>query len=110
MPTIESGQTTTIDLFAKFFHGLSNPTRFAIIEYLMEREYNVGELVALLKVSQGQVSNQLSCLRWCGYVSSRQEGKNVYYRITDERIRTIIDLGKQVVSDNADYISQCTRM
>lgn len=110
MPTSPSDTDFSVDLYAKFFHGLSNPTRYAIIEYLLAREYNVGELVDLLKVSQGQVSNQLACLKWCGYVSSRQEGKHVFYRICDERIRTILTLGKQVVSDNAAHINACTRM
>lgn len=110
MPTHEPDTGLSTDLYAKFFHALSNPTRYAIVEYLLVREYNVSELVELLSVSQGQVSNQLACLKWCGFVTSRQEGKHVFYKITDERIRTILILGKQVVSDNAAHISACTRM
>ena len=98
------------ELYAKFFHGLSNPTRFRIVEILLDGEKTVSELVDMLTVTQGQVSNHLACLKWCGYVSSRQNGKYVLYRISDERVRTILQLAKQVVGDNAAHISNCTRM
>jgi len=98
------------ELFAKFFQGLSNPTRYKIIEALLDGPKNVSQLVDVLGVSQSQVSNQLTCLKWCGYVSSQQEGKYVYYQITDDRIRTIIELARSMVADNAHHISCCTRM
>lgn len=76
----------------------------------MEDEKTVTELVNTLGASQSQISNHLACLKWCGYVSSRQEGKFTYYSITDHRIREIIRLAKMVVADNASHISRCTRM
>lgn len=98
------------NLYAKFFSGLSNPVRFSIIEILMDGEKTVGELVTALNASQSQISNHLACLKWCGYVSFRQEGKRVYYQVTDQRIRSIIETAKKVVKDNAEHISSCTRM
>lgn len=98
-------------LHAKFFQGLANPTRLKIVELLLDNgEMSVGELVAALQVSQGQVSNQLACLKWCGYVVSRPQGRFVYYGIADGRIRRLLDLARQVVADNADHIRACTRM
>jgi DNA-binding transcriptional ArsR family regulator len=99
-----------MEIYAKFFHGLSNPTRFRIVESLLEGEKSVGELVELLNISQSQVSNQLNCLRYCHFVSSRQEGKFVYYSISDERIRKLIKLGKEIVQENASFINNCTRL
>lgn len=98
------------ELNAKFFHGLSNPTRYKIVEALLEGPKNVSQLVSTLGLAQSQISNQLACLKWCGYVSSNQEGKFIYYQITDDRIRTIIELGRSMVADNAHHISCCTRM
>lgn len=103
-------QKVQIQLYTKFFHGLSNPTRFRIVEILLDGEKTVSELVELLDVSQSQVSNQLNCLKWCNYVSSRKEGKHMYYQVTDVRIRTILELGKEVVNENASFINSCTRM
>ena len=89
---------------------LSNPARFKIVLSLLESEKNVSQLVDLLGMKQAQISNQLACLKWCGYITMRQEGKFIYYQITDERIRKIIELAREVVSDNADHIRCCTRM
>lgn len=99
------------ELHSKFFKGLANPTRLRIVELLLDNgEMNVGQLVAALGVSQGQVSNQLACLKWCGYVSARTEGKFTFYRASDPRVREIIRLARLVVADNARQIRECTRM
>ncbi|QQE79998.1 helix-turn-helix transcriptional regulator [Alicyclobacillus sp. SO9] len=107
---LSEDQDLQTELYAKFFHGLSNPTRLKITEMLLDGEQTVSELVQRLNISQGQVSNHLACLKWCGYVSSRQSGKYVFYRIADERVRTILQLAKGIVADNAAHISSCTRM
>ncbi len=94
---------------AKFFHGLSDLTRLRIVELLLdEGEKNVGELVAALGQPQSRVSNHLACLRWCGYVDSRREGKFVYYRVSDPRVRQLLELARGVIADNAAAILSCT--
>ena len=98
------------EIYAKFFHGLSNPTRLRIVEILLDGEKSVSQLVEHLGATQSQVSNQLACLKWCGYVTSRQDGKYVLYRISDERVRNILQLAKEIVADNAEHIRSCTRM
>ncbi|WP_157061768.1 ArsR/SmtB family transcription factor [Alicyclobacillus ferrooxydans] len=108
--SIETADDVQTEIYAKFFHGLSNPTRFKIIKVLLDKEMSVGQLVEAIGASQSQVSNQLACLKWCGYVASRQDGKYVLYRIIDERVRTILQLAKEIVADNAEHIRCCTRM
>jgi ArsR family transcriptional regulator, cadmium/lead-responsive transcriptional repressor len=99
------------EITAKFFHGLSDLTRIQIVELLLdEGEQNVSELVAALGQPQSRISSHLACLRWCGYVDSRREGKFVYYRITDPRIRHLVELARSVIADNAAAILSCTRM
>ncbi len=97
-------------LFAKFFHGLAHPVRLRIVILLVDGEKNVGELTRLLGLSQAHVSNHLACLKWCGFVTTRQDGRNVYYAVADPRIREIVSLGQAVVADNAAHIAACTRM
>lgn len=99
-----------VGLAAKFFRGLGDPTRLKILEYLLEKECNVSELVALLKAPQGRVSNHLACLKWCGYVASYQKGRYIYYRITDKRVRKILQLANEMIADNAEHILACTRI
>ncbi len=95
------------EVLSKFFRGLGDPTRVRIIEYLLDGDKSVGELVALLGSPQGRVSTHLACLRWCGYVSSSKSGRNVYYRVDDERVRDILRLAKEMIFDNAQRIISC---
>ena len=98
------------ELMPKFFKGLSDATRVKIIEYLLKKERNVSELIDLIGVSQSSVSNHLACLKWCGYVTSRKDGKNIYYQVSDPRIIKIIELAQKIITDNAEHIYACTRM
>ncbi len=107
---VQSDEAVQTEIYAKFFHGLSNPTRLKIVQALLDSELNVSQLVELIGASQSQVSNQLACLKWCGYVSSRQAGKYILYRILDERVRVMVQLAKAIVADNAEHIQCCTRM
>lgn len=95
------------EVLSKFFRGLGDPTRVRIIEYLLERDRSVGELVALLGSPQGRVSTHLACLRWCGYVSSYKNGRNVFYRVDDQRVRDILRLAKEMIFENAQRIICC---
>ncbi|MDA8145371.1 MAG: metalloregulator ArsR/SmtB family transcription factor [Thermaerobacter sp.] len=99
-----------LELHAKFFRGLANPLRLQIIELLLDGEKNVSELVHRTGVTQGQVSNALACLRWCGYVASRQEGRYTFYRIAHHRVRDLVLAAREMVALNAAHIYSCCRM
>lgn len=110
MNSNENKKDIQSELYAKFFSGFANPTRYKIIELLMGGEKTVGEIVEALNASQSQISNHLACLKWCGFVNSRQDGKFVYYTITDSRVLEIVSLARSIVADNFEHISSCTRM
>ncbi len=95
------------DLDARFFRGLADPTRVRILEHLVDGEKCVGEIVEELGVPQSSVSTHLGCLRWCGYVSARKEGRNVYYQVTDGRVLEILRLARAIIADNAQAILSC---
>jgi DNA-binding transcriptional ArsR family regulator len=95
------------EVLATFFQGLSDPTRVRILELLAQAPRTVTELTELLGLAQGRVSSHLSCLRWCGYVEARVEGRFNRYRLVDERVREILRLGEAIVRDNADRLTSC---
>jgi DNA-binding transcriptional ArsR family regulator len=103
--TASAGPETQV--VAKFFRGLGDPTRVRILTLLAERERTVGELVTALGSLQGRVSSHLACLRWCGMVASRREGRSAYYRLADQRIRQILDLALGFVDDQDQQIELC---
>ena len=95
------------ELDARFFRGLGDPTRVRILEHLLEGEMSVGEIVEFLDAPQSSVSMHLGCLRWCGYVSTRKEGRHVYYQVTDPRVSEILRLARAIIADNAQAILSC---
>lgn len=96
-----------IEIYSKFFHGLSNPTRYKIILSLIDGEKNVGELAEDTGCSQSLISMQLKCLKWCNFVKSSKEGKNINYYIADERITTLLKLGHDISDGNTFNIYTC---
>ena len=103
-------QPTEADLVAKYFRALGDPTRVRILALLRERERSVGELVAELGAAQPRVSNHLACLRWCGFVESRREHRTVFYRLADERVSSLVELGHALLADNAEHVAACRRI
>ncbi len=99
-----------IDPVSRFFQVLSDSTRVRIIELLLDREQNVSELVRGLGVPQARVSSHLACLRWCGYIGTRREGKFIYYRITDSRVAEMMRLARTILAENAEAVASCLRL
>ena len=99
-----------LDLVTRFFQVLADPTRLRVVELLLERERNVSELVQALGVPQARVSSHLACLRWCGYIGTRREGRFIYYRITDVRVSELMHLARTILADNAEAVASCLRL
>jgi ArsR family transcriptional regulator len=57
---------------------------------LAQGEHNVGELEAALGIVQPTLSQQLTVLREEALVSTRREGKNIYYRIDSPQAQAVI--------------------
>jgi ArsR family transcriptional regulator, cadmium/lead-responsive transcriptional repressor len=98
------------DLLAKYFRVLGDRTRLRILELVAERERSVGELVSLLGDAQTKVSNHLACLRWCGFVTTRREHRTIHYRLADDRVAAIVELGRALLHDNAEHVAACARV
>jgi len=60
---------------ACLFHGFSDPSRLAILRHLAMGQHRVVELTADLGLAQSTVSKHLACLRDCGLVTSRTQGR-----------------------------------
>jgi len=77
---------------ANFLKAIGHEGRLMILCHLASGEKSVTELEALLSARQAAVSQQLSRLRLEGLVQPRREGKTIYYSLTDDRSRAIIEL------------------
>ncbi|SHJ71801.1 transcriptional regulator, ArsR family [Anaerobranca californiensis DSM 14826] len=104
---INKADITRKKLTSKLFKGFADYTRLSIFEILMDGEKTVSEIVERLEVSQSVISNHLKCLRECELVRDRQEGKFVYYSISDERVKEIIKLGQEIIKEVSEEKYNC---
>jgi ArsR family transcriptional regulator len=75
-----------------FLKALGQESRLLILCSLLTGEKSVTELERFLSARQAAVSQQLARLRLQGLVKTRREGKAIYYRLTDDRPRGIIEV------------------
>ena len=92
---------------ARFFKGLGDPVRLRILDFLDTGERSVGQIVDHLGLPQNHVSMHLGCLRWCGYVSTRREGRYVYYSLADPKVTEIVGLAREILRGSAVYLMAC---
>ena len=72
-----------------FLKALAHESRL-ILCILAEGEKSVSELEGLLNLRQPTVSQQLARLRADGLVSTRRNGKTIYYNLASEEARIVI--------------------
>ncbi len=77
---------------SNFLKAISHEGRLMILCHLATGEKSVTELEELLSARQAAVSQQLSRLRLEGLVQPRREGKTIYYSLTDDRPRQIMEV------------------
>lgn len=77
---------------SNFLKAISHEGRLMILCHLASGEKSVAELEDLLSARQSAVSQQLTRLRLEGLVTPRREGKAIYYTLTDDRAKQIIEV------------------
>jgi hypothetical protein len=74
----------------KLLKVLSNPDRLMILCQLSKGELRVGEIEETLGIGQPTLSQQLTVLRDEELVTTRREGKSIYYQLTSPRALAVI--------------------
>lgn len=75
----------TIDC-VEFCKALADDTRQQILRMLLDKEMPVNEIVAAFGVSQPTISHHLNVLKQMGLVTSRREGKQVFYATDQQNV------------------------
>ena len=97
-----------IDLLAMLFHGLSEPSRLAILAALWTGEKRVSDIVATTRLSQPNASKQLSCLRDCGLVERERRGREAHYRVAPAA-KELLGAADAFLAVHGDEIASCPR-
>src|SRR5437660_949206 len=71
------------EIVAKYFRVLGDPLRLAVLRLLRDHgQLSVEDIRRELGCKQARLSNQLACLRWCDFVTTRRDGNRIYYSIS----------------------------
>jgi ArsR family transcriptional regulator len=82
--------------------SLSNPKRQEILDLLRKESLTVQDLIEKTGILQSNLSQHLAVLRGNGVVSTHQEGKHVYYSLSNPKIIQAFDLMSEVLKETLD--------
>ncbi len=86
-------------MHAEMCKVFSNPTRLEILNLLRDEEMSVTELIEKTKLSQANISQHLSIMKSKGIVSSNRKGKNIYYKLVNQKIIKAFDMIREVLAE-----------
>jgi len=70
--------------------SLADESRLKIIEFLLDGEKCVCQIIPELDVKQSTTSSHLGKLEKAGIISSRRDGKKIFYKIINKKVISII--------------------
>jgi DNA-binding transcriptional ArsR family regulator len=80
-----------VELIARRFRLIAEPTRIRLLDQLRDGEQTVNSLAARLDAGQQNVSKHLTALADAGVVARRKDGNYVYYRIADASVLALCE-------------------
>lgn len=91
--------TEVLYAVSDFFKVMSDSTRMRIMAALDSGEMCVCDLSEVLGMTKSAISHQLKALKDADLVKSRRDGKNVFYTLKDDHVRTIIEMGIEHIKE-----------
>jgi ArsR family transcriptional regulator, cadmium/lead-responsive transcriptional repressor len=93
---------------ACLFHGLSDRSRVAILRHLALGEHRVVDLTVQLGLAQSTVSKHLACLRGCGLVTSRPQGRATMWSLNHaEAVLDLLASAERLLALTGDVVTLC---
>lgn len=92
-------EETLYDL-AEVFKVFGDSTRIRILVVLFESEVCVCDIAEALQMTQSAISHQLKILKQAKLIKNRREGKQIFYSLADEHVKTIISMGLEHILED----------
>lgn len=90
------------------FRSLGDPARLAILRHLAAGEHKVVDLTAHLGLAQSTVSAHLACLRDCGLVASRPQGRASLWSLTTApELLDLLATAERLLAVTGDAVALC---
>ena len=89
------------------FRSLADPTRLVVLQHLALGEHRVVELTEHVGLAQSTVSGHLACLRDCGLVSFRPQGRSSVYSLACPEVLELLAAAEQVLTATGSAVVLC---
>lgn len=89
------------------FRSLGDPARLAIVMRLAAGEARVVDLTGELGLAQSTVSKHLACLRGCGLVEFRAEGRQSFYSLARPELLELLRSAESLLARTGDAVALC---
>jgi DNA-binding transcriptional ArsR family regulator len=90
------------------FHSLADPNRLAIAQRLVVGEARVRDLVDELGLAQSTVSEHVACLRDCGLVDGRSEGRQTFYFLARPELLDLLEAAEVLLAATGYKVDLCS--
>ena len=102
------GDETDVEALSCVFRGLADPTRMAILAELATGERTVAELTQHVGLAQSTVSKHLACLRDCGLVESRAQGRSSIHSLSHaDAVVRLFAAAEELLALTGDAVVLC---
>ncbi|WP_036920868.1 ArsR/SmtB family transcription factor [Propionicicella superfundia] len=102
---------TATERFSDLFDALSDSTRLAILQHLSAGPHRVRDLVGHLGFAQSTVSAHLACLRECGLVESRTEGRASWFSLASpDLLARLLGAAEDLLAATGGRVTLCTHL
>lgn len=92
---------------AALFRSLGDPSRLAILRRLAAGEARVVDLTVQLGLAQSTVSKHLACLRDCGLVDYRAEGRQSFYAFSRPELLDLLTAAEGLLAATGSAVALC---
>ncbi|MEV8181423.1 MULTISPECIES: metalloregulator ArsR/SmtB family transcription factor [Micrococcaceae] len=96
-----------LDPATALFHSLSDPTRLNIVKRMAGGEVRVSDLTRELGLAQSTVSAHMACLRDCGLVEGRVQGRSVHYSLSRPELMDMLAQAEVLLAATGNAVSLC---
>jgi DNA-binding transcriptional ArsR family regulator len=101
-------ETATLTAAACLFHGFSDSSRLAIVRHLALGEHRVVDLTNHLGLAQSTVSKHLACLKDCGLVTTRPEGRASMWSLNHtDTVMELLSAAERLLALTGDAVTLC---
>lgn len=78
---------------------LAHPVRLRMVQLMLQGEFTVGELAAACEIPSHMASEHLRMMQHCGFLNRRQQGRRMYYQVSEPAVERIMNCIEKRFSD-----------